>query len=201
MGKEEVVMIELGKTLVSLDVAEKRFCCDLNACKGACCIEGDSGAPLEDNEIHALEDEHSAIEPYLTEVGADAIRENGVFYVDDEHDKVTTLINGSACAYTITDENGITKCGIEAAYLDGKCSIRKPISCYLYPVRVNKYRTFDAVNYDEWSICKDARCKGKEIDLPVYKFLAEPLTVKYGKEWYEDLVGTIAQLKDEGQIT
>jgi len=200
MGKEEQIMIELGNTLVSLDVAEKKFCCDLSACKGACCIIGDSGAPLEDSEIHILEDEHQAITPYLTKKGADAIQNSGVFYIDDEHDKVTTLIDGSACAYTITDKDGITKCGIEAAYLDGKCSIRKPTSCYLYPIRVTKYRTFDAVNYDQWDICKDARCKGQEINLPVYKFLKNPLTEKYGKEWYDDLAGTIEQLADEGEI-
>jgi len=198
--KEEQIMIELGNTLISLDLAEKAFCCDLQKCKGACCIEGDSGAPLLDSEIDILEKEHYRIKPYLTDKGAEAIEENGVFYIDTEHDKVTTLINGSACAYTITDEDGITKCAIEAAFLSGNCSLRKPISCYLYPVRINQYRTFDAVNYDEWSICKGARCKGSEIKLPVYKFLKEPLINKYGKDWYDELSGIFDQLQEEGQI-
>lgn len=193
-------MIELGGTLVSLDLAEKAFCCDLEKCKGACCIEGDSGAPLTDEEINILEDEHHSIKPYMTQKGIEAVEENGVFYIDSEHDKVTTLIDGSACAYTITDEQGFTKCAIESAFLDKKCSVRKPSSCYLYPVRINKYRTFEAVNYDEWSICKDARCKGRQLQLPVYQFVKEPLIEKYGKDWYDELSGVIDQLKDENQL-
>lgn len=187
-------MIELGKTLVSLDLAEKHFCCDLDVCKGACCVAGDSGAPIIDSEIELLQAQHELILPYLSAEGAAAIASSDVYYIDEEHDKVTTLISDGACAYTITDENGITKCAIEAAYLDGKCTIRKPISCYLYPVRINKYRMFEAVNYDTWSICKAARKKGEKIGLPVYQFLKEPLTLNYGKEWYEELENIIKQL-------
>lgn len=194
---EEVIMIEIGNTLVSLDLAEKKFCCDLAACKGGCCVAGDSGAPVTDAEIEQLQVQHPAILPYLRPEGASAIALTDVYYIDDEHDKVTTLIKGGECAYTIVDADDITKCAIEAAFLDGKCSIRKPISCYLYPVRINKHRTFDAVNYDQWSICKAARAKGEQIGLPVYKFLKEPLTLHYGAEWYEELDGIVEQLAEE----
>ncbi len=197
MESTEEIMIELGKTLISLDLAEKHFCCDLNACKGACCIAGDSGAPVTDEEIEQLQAQHESILPFLRPEGVAAIAKSDVYYIDEEHDKVTTLISGGECAYTIIDANGITKCAIEAAFLDGKSTIRKPISCYLYPVRISKYRTFDAVNYDQWSICKDARAKGEKIGLPVYKFLKEPLTLNYGKEWYEELENIIEQLNEE----
>jgi len=191
--KEEVFMIEIGRTLVSIDVAKKEFICNIKKCKGICCIEGDSGAPVEDDEIDYLEQNIDNILPYLSEKGKEAIIENGVHYIDIEKDKVTTLINGSECAFTIF-EDGIAQCGIEKAWADGKIEFRKPISCHLYPIRIAQYKDFDAVNYDSWDICSDACELGKKESVKVYEFLKEPLIRKYGNEWYKELAETIKQI-------
>ncbi|GAB4130679.1 MAG: DUF3109 family protein [Bacteroidia bacterium] len=177
-------MIEIGRTLISDDVVEKKFVCDLNACKGACCIEGDSGAPLEDGEEKILEEIYDAVEPYLTEKGKKAIRKQGKWIVDGDGDKVTPLVDGDKeCAYTVF-ENGIAFCGIEKAWKDGKVKFQKPVSCHLYPVRISKYKRFDAVNYETWDICKPACACGEKLQVPVYKFVKDALIRKYGKEWY-----------------
>lgn len=180
-------MIEIGRTLISDDVVEKKFVCDLNACKGACCIEGDSGAPLEDGEEKILEEIYDAVEPYLTEKGKKAIRKQGKWIVDGDGDKVTPLVDGDKeCAYTVF-ENGIAFCGIEKAWKDGKVKFQKPVSCHLYPVRISKYKRFDAVNYETWDICKPACACGEKLQVPVYKFVKDALIRKYGKEWFEAL--------------
>ncbi|WP_372755779.1 DUF3109 family protein [Labilibaculum sp.] len=179
-------MLQIGKAIVSLDVIEKKFICDISKCCGACCIEGDSGAPLEEDEKKIIEDIYPDIKDYLTEKGIAEIEKQGTSMIDSDDDLVTPIINGKECVYTIF-ENGVAMCGIEKAFLDGKISFRKPISCQLYPIRIEKYAEFDAVNYNKWEICKPARELGFKNGTPVYVFLKEPLIRKYGKEWYEEL--------------
>lgn len=180
-------MIEIENTLLSDDVKEKFFVCNLTKCKGACCVEGDLGAPLEDNELEILEDIYEEVKPYLSEAGQREIEIQGKHILDDEGEFSTPTIDGKECAYAIYDENKILKCGIEQAYLDGKISYIKPISCHLYPIRITKYDKFEAINYDQWSICSDACDLGAELSVPVYKFLKEPLIRKYGEQWYSKL--------------
>lgn len=180
-------MIQIGKQLVSLDVIEKEFCCDITKCNGCCCIEGDAGAPLLDEEIAEYEKVLDKILPYLPEKNQEVIREKGVYYLDDEHEKVTMLVDNAECAFVEHDGETLY-CGIEHAYRDGKISVQKPISCHLYPIRCRQYHDFEAINYDKWPICADAICKGKKLGLKVYQFLKEPLIRKYGKEWYDELV-------------
>ncbi|MFM2016458.1 MAG: hypothetical protein RL007_114 [Bacteroidota bacterium] len=180
-------MIEIGKTLVSLDVVEKQFVCDLNACKGACCIHGDSGAPLEDGEETILEEIYDDVEPYLTEKGKKAIKKYGKWLVDSDGDKVTPLVGGDKeCAYTIF-ENDIAFCGIEKAYRDGKVKWAKPVSCHLYPIRITNGKRNVLVNYEKWDICKPACACGEKLQVPVYKFVKNALIRKFGKDWYQQL--------------
>ena len=186
-------MLEIGRAIVSLDVLAKQFACDLGACKGACCEEGDSGAPLEEDELAILEEIYPIVEPYLPEAGRKAIKQQGYSIIDSDGDYVTPLVGNRECAYTIY-ENGVALCGIEKAYFDGKIQWRKPISCHLYPIRISKYTDFDAVNYDKQEICQSARTCGAKLQLPVYKFLKEPLIRKYGQEWYAQLEEAAAHL-------
>jgi len=179
-------MLEIGKTLVSLDVISKSFCCDLAACKGACCVYGDSGAPLTDQEQHDLEKEIGFIEPYMREEGKQAIKDQGLHVVDVEKDTVTPLIEQQECAFVVF-ENGTALCAIEMAYRDKKIAWMKPLSCHLYPIRIKKYKHFEAVNYDVWDICRPALKKGSDLSLPVYGFLKEALIRVYGSEWFEQL--------------
>lgn len=181
-------MITIGKTAISDDVADKFFVCDLNKCKGACCIEGDDGAPLEKAELPVLKKIYKKVKPYLTKEGIAAIEEQGFYVKDDEGDFSTPTIKGKECAYALYDKQGILKCGIEMAYYAGKIDFKKPISCHLYPIRITKYEQYDAINYERWHICNPACKHGKELGVPIYKFLKEPLIRKYGEKWYEELV-------------
>ncbi len=180
-------MIAIEDKLISDDLKEKHFICDLNACKGACCVEGDGGAPLEKKELEQLKSIFEKVKPYLTVEGIATIEEFGSFVYDEKEDSYsTTLINGKACAF-VNYENGISFCGIEKAYKDKKIDFKKPISCHLYPIRVTKHATYEALNYEKWDICKAACIKGALKKVPVYKFLKEPLIRKYGKEFYKAL--------------
>ncbi|AFM06386.1 Protein of unknown function (DUF3109) [Bernardetia litoralis DSM 6794] len=182
------ILIPIKNTLVSDNVAFTQFVCNLNKCKGACCVEGEMGAPLDDEERHILEDIYEDVKPFLTEEGIEAIEKQGKYVLDEDNDFSTTLIErNTACAYVTYDEKGITKCGIEKAFEAGKIDYQKPISCHLYPIRITKYTSFDAINYDEWDICTAACSFGKELKVPVYKFLKTPLIRKYGTEWYDEL--------------
>jgi len=184
-------MLEIGNTIVSLDVISEHFTCNLDACKGACCVTGDSGAPLEPEEAKTLEDIFPALRPYLSEESIRSIEEQGTSVIDFENDTVTPLNNGKECAYTFF-RNGIAFCSIEQAYRDGVTGFRKPISCYLYPVRIRKYKKFDAVNYDRWEICRPAIEHGKRLETPVYIFVRDALTRKYGEKWF-NLLETAAR--------
>ncbi|MFY0654110.1 MAG: DUF3109 family protein [Cyclobacteriaceae bacterium] len=185
-------MIIVENAVLSDDIKEKHFVCDLDKCKGACCVEGDLGAPLEEDELEQLNESLNAVKPYLSKEGLNVIEKEGAYILDEEGDYSTTTIGGKECAFAIYDENGILKCGIEQAYNDGKTDFRKPISCHLYPIRITKYDHYEALNYDRWEICSAACALGEELKVPVYKFLKEPLIRKYGEQWYEELEEEIA---------
>jgi hypothetical protein len=181
-------MIIIQHTVISDDVRDNFFVCHLEACKGACCVEGDLGAPLEQAELAILEAEYQNIKPFLTAAGRQAIEEQGLYIKDWEGDYSTTTINDRECAYALYDERGILKCGIEQAYLAGATTFKKPISCHLYPIRISNYEGFEALNYDRWGICNPACSFGANLGVRVYQFLKEPLIRKYGEEWYGELV-------------
>lgn len=183
-------MIIVDNVLVSDDLIENHFCCDLSACQGACCIEGDTGAPLDPLEIGELEDYFPVFQKYMTEEGVRKIEEDGSFEYDFEGHFVTPLLKDEACAY-IYYEDDIAKCAIEKAYLNGEIDFRKPISCQLYPIRIKVLPDYEALNYHRWIVCEQACEKGKELQIPVYRFLKEPLIRKYGEEWFERLEKSI----------
>lgn len=187
-------MIEIGRTIISFDVFEQHFLCDLFKCKGACCIEGDSGAPLTEEEARIIEEEYSIFEGYLTEKHKKEIGKQGFSIVDNDGDLVTPLVGNRQCAYSFYDDNGILKCSMEKAFFEGKTKFRKPVSCHLFPVRITEYKRFDAVNYQELDICKPGRECGKSQQLPLYKFLKEPLIRKYGEDWYKEVEIAAAHL-------
>ena len=173
--------------MVSLDLIEAYFLCDLAQCKGVCCVEGDSGAPLDKSEIAQLEKALPVIWDDLSPEAQAIINKQGVAYIDCEGDIVTSIVNGKDCVFTCYDSDGTCKCAVEKAYRAGKLSFYKPVSCHLYPVRVAQYKDFRAVNYDRWKICKAAELLGRKEALPLYKFLKEPLIRKFGQKWYEEL--------------
>ncbi|MFT5164825.1 MAG: hypothetical protein ACI8P3_000048 [Saprospiraceae bacterium] len=183
-------MIIVQDKLVSDDIIAKQFMCNLKACKGACCWEGDFGAPLEDEEIEIIQSNYQKIKPFLTKEGRLAIREKGKYtYFEEPKENGTTLLKNGACAYMTYDNIGIAKCGIESAHKAGAIDFKKPISCHLYPIRINKddLSNFEALNYDIWDICSAACKKGKEEQMPVYKFAKDALIRKYGEAFYEEL--------------
>jgi len=179
-------MFQLGKTIVSEDIIEKDFVCNLSVCKGKCCIDGEAGAPLEEHELQILLDVYPKVKPYLRPEGVAAIEDQGLF-TTTEGEYETTLINEKDCAFVIFDEKNTAKCGIEEAYNKGDIKWKKPISCHLYPVRIMEYSEFSAVNYHKWPICDDACALGKELQVPVYKFVKEALIRKFGEDWYTEL--------------
>jgi len=188
-------MIAIGDKLLSSEVFEKKFVCDLAACKGACCVEGEYGAPLAKEELKTMEDIYEKVAPYLSENGRKAIEEQGTHVTDPDGDHVTPLIDGKECAFTTFDDDGVAKCGIEQAHRDGAIDFYKPISCHLYPIRVTKLKDFEAVNYHQWHICAPACDCGQKLEVPVYKFLKEPLVRKYGKAWYDEMEIVAAEWK------
>ncbi|AFL97980.1 DUF3109 family protein [Ornithobacterium rhinotracheale] len=180
-------MIQIDYTVISTDVLRKEFVCNLKACKGICCVEGDSGAPLEEEELPILDEIYEKVKPYMRAEGIQATEEQGKYVKDFEDDWVTPLVNNAECAYVIF-ENGGTRCAIEKAHSEGAIDYKKPISCHLYPIRVNKYKSFSAVNYHAWDICKDACVLGKELGVTVAEFAKEALIRKFGEAWYEQLM-------------
>lgn len=181
-------MIAIENVLVSDDVVEQQFVCDLNACKGGCCVDGDCGAPLTEEETHILADIFPKIKHLIPENFVAEIEFQGTHTTDDEHGFVTPTVNGGICAYGYTDELGIVKCGIEKAWKEGIIDFQKPISCHLYPIRISKSDDFEAVNYEPRKrLCKPACKLGKQLKVPVYQFLKDPLTRMYGEEFYKAL--------------
>jgi hypothetical protein len=180
-------MFQLDKTIVSEEIIENDFVCNLSACKGACCVDGDSGAPLEDHETEILVDIYSDVKPFLRPEGIAAIEEQGAFVKGDDGEWETTLYNNSECAYVVYSENNTAKCGIEEAYNQGVVSWKKPVSCHLYPIRVREYTELTAVNYHKWQICDPACALGAELKIPVFRFVKEALIRKFGETWYSEL--------------
>lgn len=180
-------MIEIGRTILSRNIFEKHFLCDILKCKGACCIEGDSGAPLTDEEADIIERHYSAFENLLPEKHKKEIEKQGFSVIDSDGDQVTPLVDNRQCVYSYYNNKKILKCAIEKAHFDGKTDFRKPISCHLFPIRISEYKRFDAINYEELDICKPGRACGVSKKLLLYKFLKEPLTIKYGEEWYKEV--------------
>ena len=180
-------MIQIDDKLISEDLFSEEFVCNLAKCKGICCVDGDAGAPLDEDETKILDEIYPKIKPYLRSEGIQAIEEQGTYTLDFEGDLVTPLVNNAECAYVIFDEKGYTKCAIEKAYEDGVIDWQKPISCHLYPIRITEYSNFSAINYHEWDICSDACTLGKELGVKVYQFLKKPLIRKYGEEFYQTL--------------
>jgi hypothetical protein len=181
------MLIEVKDKVVSTQILERKFVCDLNACKGACCVEGDAGAPLTFEEVSILEDNLDAIKPYMRQEGLDVVEKQGVFYMFDGKEPVTSLVNEKECAFVYFDDQGITKCSVETAYMAGKTDFKKPISCHLYPIRIKQYTDFQALNYEQWDICKPACACGTDLNVKVYKFLKEPLVRAFGEEFFEEL--------------
>lgn len=190
-------MLQIDDTIISLDLLDERFVCDLTTCKGNCCIEGDDGAPLEIEEVLIIERILPLIWDDLTEKSKAVIKKQGVSYIDDDDDPVTSIVNGDECVFTYTDEKGECKCAIEKAYREGKTDFYKPISCHLYPVRLQKYAEYTAVNYHRWSVCDCARKLGGNLGVPVYQFLKEPLIRKFGEGWFAQLEIADSELKNK----
>lgn len=181
-------MLAIENTLVSEEIFDKKFVCDLNACKGACCIQGESGAPLEEEETKILDEIYEKVKPYMVEKGIKAVAKQGTSVIDSDGDYVTPLVGkDKECAYVFFDGEGIAKCAIEQAWLDKMIGWQKPISCHLYPIRISKLKMHEAVNYHKWNVCKPACACGEKLQVPVFRFLKAPLIRKFGKEWYKAL--------------
>lgn len=180
-------MLQIQNTLVSLDLLEQRFCCDLKHCLGACCIEGDAGAPVTEEEVEKIKDILPEIIDDLLPAARREIEENGIAYRDPEGELVTQLINGGQCVFAVFGAGGMCECAIEKACRAGRIGFLKPMSCYLYPVRIKEFPSFTAVNYHRWKICKCAETLGRQLGLRAYQFLKEPLIARFGQEWYDEL--------------
>lgn len=180
-------MFQIDDTLISEEIISEEFVCNISRCKGQCCVSGSAGAPLEKEETKILEKLYSKISPFLSKKGRMAIKEQGNYVGGLDGDLETPLIENKECAYTVFDKGGFAQCGIEKAYNNGAIKWNKPISCHLYPIRVNKYPTFTAVNYHEWSVCDSACSLGAELKVPVYKFVKNALVRKFGKKWFKKL--------------
>lgn len=193
-------MIQIGEKIVSRELFEMYFLCHLEKCEGNCCVFGDSGAPLEEEEAANLSGELKTILPFLRAEGKRAAREQGAWVIDMENEKVTPLVGREECAYAVF-EDGIARCAIEQAYDEGAISFRKPVSCHLYPIRVTKLKQGIALNYHQWSICEPARILGKKEGLPVFRFLKDPLIRVYGEEFYEELEIVYRELIEKKSTT
>lgn len=183
-------MLEIQNTLVSLDLVERFFCCDLASCLGQCCIDGDAGAPVTDAEVERLREVLPAIWDDLAPAARRVIEEQGVAYTDEEGDLVTSIVNGRDCVFTCYAPGGMCLCAIEKAYREGRVGWRKPSSCALYPVRLKEYKDFTAVNLHRWKICKCAEVLGRREGIRAYQFLKGPLTERFGEAWYAELAAT-----------
>lgn len=186
-------MFQIANTIVSEEILDNDFVCNLASCKGACCVDGQSGAPLEEEETVLLDEVFESVKPFLRKEGVTAIVDQGTFVKGADGEWETPLVNNEECAYVTFDAAGITKCGLEEAYNAGATQWKKPISCHLYPVRTRKYSAFTAVNYHKWLICDDACSLGKELKVPIFRFVKEALIRKFGDAWYQELEEVAAQ--------
>ncbi|MEG1580204.1 MAG: DUF3109 family protein [Bacteroidaceae bacterium] len=194
-------MIQIGHVIVHADCLTENFCCDLEACKGACCIEGDAGAPITLDELAELEAVLPEIEEELDPEARKIIHRQGVAYTDVDGDLVTSIVRGRDCVFTCYGKENCCYCAVERAHREGRSSFCKPISCYLYPIRASELGSgIVALNYHRWNVCKDAVKKGNELHLPVYKFLKDPLIRRFGEAWYAELEETVEALKEQGYL-
>jgi hypothetical protein len=180
-------MVQIDDKIISLDIFRERFLCDLPKCLGSCCVEGESGAPLEDEETPVLDRIYPKIKHLLSAEAIDVIEKKGTWETDADGDKVTPIIAGRECVYTYFDGEGVCKCAIEKAHEEGLIDFKKPVSCHLYPIRVDKYPNYEALNYHIWPVCNTARELGRQIGLPIYRFLKEPIIRKYGEKFYNEM--------------
>lgn len=193
-------MIQIDDKIISLELFTARFCCDLGACRGECCVEGNAGAPLDEEEIALLEEEWDNYAPYMTPEGKQAVKEQGVAVIDEDGDLTTPLVDGAECAYTI-NENGVTWCAIEKAWSEGKTPFRKPISCYLYPIRLVKLSNgLTGLQYHRWEVCRAAEILGAQKGEPLYKTLKEPIIRRFGEAFYNEMESCEQELKKMGEI-
>lgn len=190
-------MIAIGNTLISDEVVTERFVCHIEACKAACCLEGDAGAPLTEEEAGILERIQEEVAPFLSEKGLAALKEQGPWVEDTDGEKCTTLVAGKECAYALFDEKGTLHCGIEKAWEAGATKFRKPISCHLYPIRIREHESFTAVNYHRWQVCQPACALGSKLGVPVFRFLKDALIRRFGADWYAELEVLSAQVEKE----
>lgn len=181
------MMIEIDGKVINTEIFRRRFICDISKCKGTCCYDGDSGAPLEEDELEKLTEVYPTVKPYLSDEENEEIAKQGLWVTDRDGDLVTPIIRGCECVYSNREEDGTWSCAIEKAYREGKTKWRKPISCYLYPIRVSKTRKYEMLNFHEWEVCRPAVELGEKIGTPAYKFLKEPIIAKYGEEFYNEL--------------
>lgn len=193
-------MIQIDDVVISLDVLREKFVCNLDACKGECCIEGDAGAPVEEEEVAKLEEVLPVVWNQLSPKAQAVIDKQGVVYADEDGDLVTSIVDGKDCVFTCYDERGYCYCAIEKAYREGKVDFYKPVSCHLYPIRVGNYGVYKAVNYHRWSVCKAAVLLGNKENVPVYKFLKEPLVRKFGEVWYKELENSVEELQKQNLL-
>lgn len=193
-------MIEIKDTVVTLDLFREQFCCDLGACKGACCIEGDAGAPVKLEEVALLEEAAEIVWDELSPKAQEVIKAQGVVYTDQDGDIVTSIVDNKDCVFTCYDDKGCCYCAIDKAFREGRCKFQKPISCHLYPIRLSRMGSYTAVNYHRWDVCKAATLLGKKLNLPVYKFLKEPLIKAFGQEWWDECDVVAGELKKAGYI-
>ncbi len=190
------MLIQIKDKIVSTQLFERKFVCDLNACKGACCVEGDAGAPLTFEEIDLLEDNLEHILPFMRPEGIAEVEKSGVFYMDVENEPVTTLVNEKECAFVYFDETGITKCAVESAFNTGKTNFQKPISCHLYPIRIKEVNSLETLTYDIWPICAPACSCGESLDVPVFRFLKAPIIRAFGEDFFDEMAITADALKN-----
>ena len=190
-------MIIHENTIVSEDLFDEQFICNLDACKGECCVAGDSGAPLDTDELGILDDVFDEVKPYLSPESIQEINRQGRYLLDYDGEWVTPLNNGKECSYTVFNEKGIAKCGIELAYIDGKTDWPKPISCHLYPIRIVKLADHEALNYHRWPVCNAACTLGKKDGVSIFEFLKSPLVRKYGYAWYKGLERIFVEWKNK----
>ncbi len=188
-------MIQIANTLLSDDIFEEQFICDLCQCKGQCCVDGESGAPLTREEHDRIQDILPEIWDDLSPKAQELITEQGISYTDTDGELVTSIVNGEECVFTYFDENGVCKCAIDTAYREGRIAVQKPISCHLYPIRLTEYADFTAVNYHRWSVCRPAVKLGRKQGVPIYRFLREPLIRRFGEAWYREVCETAEQLE------
>ena len=180
-------MIQIQDTILSDEIFEECFICDLCKCKGQCCVDGESGAPLTHEEFEQIQRILPEIWDDLSLKAKEVIEKQGIAYTDYDGELVTSIINGDECVFTYFDSDGICRCAIDKAYRDGKIDVQKPVSCHLYPIRVTQYKDYSAVNYHQWSVCKPAVKLGRKENVKIYQFLKEPLIRRFGQEWYDEV--------------